>query len=235
MNYRVKALALAALMGTGMAFGAVAGEAPRQIVASAEGRVEMVPDMVMISVGVSHQDPSAKAAMAQTSEAMARVIARLRDAGIEARDLQTDQLSLDPVWTHASNSEEAPRVVGFSARNSLSIRVRAPERLGPVLDLVIGDGANTLGGIRFGLQEPQAAHDAALRDAIARARAKAELMADATGVRLGALTLVTEQSGYGGGPQPMMEAAMVRSAMPVASGEVSISANVTLRYDIAAD
>lgn len=235
MNYRMKALALAALMGTGMALGAAAGEAPRQIVASGEGRAEMVPDMVTISVGVSHQDPSAKAAMAKTSEAMARVIARLRDAEIEARDLQTDQLSLDPVWKHSSDSDEVPRVVGFTARNSLSIRLRAPERLGPVLDLVIEDGANTLGGIRFGLQEPQAARDAALRDAISSARAKAELMAEAAGVRLGALTLVTEQSGYGGGPQPMMETAMLRAGPPVAAGEVSISANVTLRYDIAAE
>lgn len=235
MNYRVKALALAALIGSGIAFGAMADEAPGQIVASAEGRVDMVPDMVTISVGVSHQDASAKVAMDQTSDAMARVIARLRDAGIEERDLQTDQLSLESIWTHASKSEKAPHVVGFTARNSLSIRVRMPERLGAVLDLVIADGANTLGGIRFGLQEPDMAQDAALRDAIARARAKAELMAEAAGVRLGALTLVTQQSGYDGGAQPIMEAAMVRSSMPVTLGEVSISANVTLRYDIAAD
>lgn len=210
-----------------------ADDALRVITTSGRGTVEAAPDMATISLGVTHQARLAGEAMKATSTAMQAIMDRLQTAGIAPRDMQTNNLSLQPVWQRqTTNSNTPPRITGYVARNNLSIRVRDLEALGGILDEVIGDGANTFNGLRFSLQEPEPlmaeARTAAVRDAVARATQ----LAKAAGVTLGPIQSITE----GGGsfrPQ-MMEMAEARMAadVPVAAGELSLSAQVSIVFAI---
>lgn len=203
-----------------------------QLTMSGEGRIEAAPDMATVSLGVVSEAATAAAALAGNSDEVARVLANLRAAGLEARDIQTTGLSLGPVWTQVDR-EAAPRITGYSARNGVTVRVRDLDALGGILDAAVKDGANTLDGLAFGMQEPGPLMDEARRRAVADARRRAEIVAEAAGLRLGRVLSVSEGGG-GGGPVPQfrMDAAMVAEAVPVAGGEVGLAARVTMVWEI---
>ena len=196
-----------------------------------EGTVQVTPDMATISLGVTTDGASAAEAMAANSKALQAVIDRLKSAGIEDRDLQTSNLSLNPNWV-GYDAGQTPKIAGYVASNMLSVRVRALDTLGTVLDASITDGANTLNGITFELAAPRPAQDEARKAAVADAKARAELLATAAGVKLGKIEAITESAGYGV-PMPMFrDEAKAASAVPVASGQIGMTASVTITYAI---
>ncbi len=225
--------ALAVMMG--MLPGALAAQVvePPQIRVSGEGRVEVAPDMATLMLGATAEAETAADAMSQTSEQVRAVLERLTAAGIEERDIQTSGLMLSPRWHHPENHQESPRITGYIAQNTLNVRVRDLDILGDLLDDVVQDGANTFQGLSFGLNEPEPQKDEARRRAVADARRKAELYAEAAGVALGDVIAIAEPEQFGP-PMPMyrMEAAM-DSGVPVAAGELTLDANVTVVFAIA--
>lgn len=204
------------------------------ITVTGEGRVDLRPDMATISLGVTTQGDTAAAAMAANSAELARVLDRLRAAGIAERDLQTSGLSLNPNWDNTYGSGGAPQIRGYVAANMLTVRVRALETLGGVLDAAVTDGANTLNGVSFGLAEPDPMLDEARRRAVADASHRALLLAQAAGVGLGKVVSITEGGGYAP-PVPMyrMQADAVAAPVPMAEGEVALAATVTMVWEIA--
>lgn len=208
------------------------GQVAGQITVTGEGVVEGVPDMAILSLGVTTQGETAAEAMAANSAALAKVLEKLKASGIEDRDLQTSNLSLNPTWSNYDGSA-GQKITGYTASNLLSVRVRALPALGGVIDSAISDGANALNGLTFTLSQPRPALDAARMAAVADARAKAELLAAAAGVSLGPILSIAE----GGGapfPGPMFRAeAMLSDAAPVEPGTVSTTAIVTIVYQIA--
>ena len=213
-----------------LAFPAWAQEAAGgRLTVNGEGAVDSVPDMATITMGVTSEARTAAEAMRQTSQATAAVLERLKAAGVADRDMQTRDLSLSPVWDNRGSSS-APKIVGFQADNTVLVRVRALDALGGILDEVIESGANRFQGLTFGLQEPGPALDEARRLAVADAMRKAGLLAGAAGLELGA---VLELNEGGGGRQPvLMEPAAMASGVPVAAGEVSTQASVTMVFAI---
>jgi hypothetical protein len=227
------ALALTiALTLPGVAFSQTGEPSPR-IVVTGEGSVEAAPDLAMLSIGVTTEGATAAEALAANSQAMRGVVDRLKAAGIAPRDLQTSQLSINPDWQGYNPGEER-KIRAYIATNQVTVRVRALETLGPVLDAAVADGANTLNGLSFGLAEPRPALDEARREAVADARAKAELLAGAAGVTLGPVLSITEDGGFTA-PAPMFrtEAAASDAAPPVEAGEVSASVRVTITWALA--
>ncbi len=215
-----------------MVSGAAAAETAK-IIVSGQGEVSAAPDMAVVSVGVTNEARTASAALAANSQAMGAVLQRLLDAGIGERDLQTSNLSLSPRWDQPRQADTQPRIVAFVASNQLSVRVRVLEELGGILDLVVQDGANTLGGLSFAISEPEPLLDEARSAAVADATRKARLLAEAAGVTLGPLLEMSEAGG-GGGPIPMARMEMsLADAVPVASGELEMSATVTMVFAIA--
>lgn len=205
------------------------------ITVTGEGRVDTAPDMATVSIGVTTEGDTARAAMDANTAGLAAAIAGLKAAGIADKDLQTSGLNLGPRYDYErTNPDGSARITGFQATNTVTVRVRALDTLGAVLDAVISDGANTLGGVTFGLQEPDPVLDAARKDAVADARRKAELYAAAAGVGLGKVMTITEQSGYTPPvPMAMAEAAFDKrggAPVPVQGGEVSVLASVTIVY-----
>lgn len=215
----------------------VAAEEVRPVVSvTGEGRVEIVPDMATVSLGVQTDARTASAAMQENSAKLAAVIENLKAAGIELRDIQTSGLSLGPRYDYGKSDGTPPVVVGYTASNMVTVRVRALDTLGGVLDGVVSDGANTLNGLGFGVAEDRPVLDEARRRAVADAAAKAALYAEAAGVTLGKVQAISEAGGYPRPPMPMaMDAVEFSKAgnVPVAPGEMTVSASVTIVYDIA--
>lgn len=216
---------------------ALAETVPATISVTGEGKVEIAPDMATLNLGVTTEADSAAAALKANSDGIAGALSRLKAAGIEDRDIQTSGLTLNPRYDYSSDGSD-PKITGYIAANMVTVRVRDLGVLGQTLDAVVTDGANTLGALGFGLQNPDDTMDEARRRAVVDAARKAALYAEAAGVKLGRVVSVSDQGNYGG-PQPMMmaEARFAKDAgsVPVASGELTIGATVSVVYEIAAE
>jgi uncharacterized protein len=204
------------------------GANPPTVSATGTGTVEVKPDIATLSVGVTTQGDTAAGALSANSAAIEAVMTRLAEAGIEARDMQTSNLYLNPNW--AGYETGTPVISGYVASNMLTITLRNLDMLGAVLDKSISDGANTLNGVTFGLADPNPVLDEARKEAVADARARAELLATAAGMKLGRILTITE-SVPGDMGYPMYDMA-ASAPVPVAGGELGLSASVTIMYEI---
>jgi uncharacterized protein YggE len=210
---------------------------------SAEGRVDRAPNLAVFSAGVTTQGKSAGEALGANSTAMTRVIAALKRAGIADRDIQTSNLSINPVYSEprrlpdGSMERKAPEIVGYQVSNTVSVRQRKLGDYGKVIDTLVSAGANQVNGPSFQLDEPDAALDAARTEAMAKARARAELYARAAGLRVARIVSISESGGYAPPPMPVMYRMAAEAAPaappPVAAGEVSLSAHVTVQFELA--
>jgi len=205
----------------------------RMITVTGYGMTEFVPDMAVITLGVSHQHETAREAVAEVAVTSGAMLTRLGGLGIAPRDMQTSNLSLSQTWDHSAPGKPA-KVVGYEARNLVTVRIKDLTALGEILGHVTAEGANRFQGLHFALQNPQPQIDEARRRAVADGKARANLYADAAGVVLGELVEIRDA-----GPDAPRPMALVREsfaadmAMPIAKGELTVSASVILRYAIA--
>ncbi|MGC3936484.1 SIMPL domain-containing protein [Roseobacter sp. EG26] len=215
------------------ASGMAMADQARIISTTGQGNVETAPDMATLSLGVTHEAAEAAAAMAATSQGVSDVLSRLEQAGVAPRDMQTDNVSLQPIWSgRGSNNNTPPKITGFVASNSLTVRVRDLAALGGLLDLVVRDGANTFNGLSFGLQEPKPAADEARAEAVRDAIDRAQQLASAAGVALGPIQSISESGGFAR-PQMLEMAAARQMDAPIAAGELTIRAQVNIVFAIA--
>ena len=214
---------------------AESGAALRTMTVTGQGEALAAPDMAVVTIGVQTDGETAAAALRANSAAMGKTIDKLKAMDIAARDIQTSGLNVNPRYNYEKNRSE-PEVIGFRANNSVHVRLRDLDKAGAVIDEAVSSGANSLGGISFTFADPQPLYDDARRDAVADARARATLLADASGVKLG--PILTIQDGYVAAPRPQIAVtAAYRSeaadfAAPIEAGESAIRANVTLVYEI---
>lgn len=210
-----------------------AQEAARSILVTGSAQVETAPDRATVTAGVESQADTAGAALAATATAMEAVFAALERLGIAPADIQTSQLGLDPIWQNqgATDAGTPPTVVGYQASNLVAIRVREIPRLGAVIDALGEAGINRMHGIAFEVSDPRPQLDAARAQAVADARAQAELYARAAGVTLGPV-LTIRDGGTPGLPQPMFARSEMSMDMPVAEGSVAVEAQVEMVFAI---
>lgn len=197
---------------------------------SAEARTSERPDLATINAGVVAEAPTAEAALAENARRMNAVIAAIKRSGVADRDIQTSQLSVQPQTVYAENVP--PRVTGYQATNMVSVKVRNLANVGKTVDALVGQGGNQLNGISFGLDNPDAALDRARVDAMKKARARAELYAQAAGLHVDRIISIQE-GGSVEPPRPYAAMAMraaVADATPVQAGEVDLTANVTVVF-----
>mgnify|MGYP002778186864 CR=1 FL=1 len=217
-----------------LAAPAAAQESLRTLTVTGEGRATAVPDLARLSLGVAVQAATAGEAMSAMGEGVSAILQRLQGAGIEARDVQTGQLSLQAVYDYNSYSGTGvPPLLGFLATQMLDVRVRDVAGVGPVLDATVADGANQINGVTFDLADPAAALDEARRAAVADAAARAETYAAAAGVALGDVVSVAETTF--GPVMPLYDGRMAADAaapVPVAPGELAVTATVSVTYAI---
>jgi uncharacterized protein YggE len=243
----MKTLARAAIIGAFLATTALAAQAQVQantaeaamfqattLNLSAYGEVRVEPDMAMINFGVMTEAPTAAAAMAQNARRMSEVMSALQSQGIEARNVQTSSINLNPQYTYREN--QAPLLRGYQAQNQVTVRVLDLERLGPTIDAVVNSGSNQINGISFGLEDPTEAENQARREAVQALREKAQLYAQATGHSIRRLISLSEGGGYSQPvppPMPMLaRAESFDAGTPVSSGEMTVRINVNGLYEL---
>lgn len=213
-----------------------AEEVRRTIQVSGQAQVQAVPDQALINLGVTNEAATASEAMNATSQALAEVIARLKAQGIKARDIQTQQLSLHPIWSQKidkTTGESRNHITGFSASNILAVRVRDLDKLGVILGEVVGDGANEFQGLSFSVQDPKPLVDQARAEAVKDAMDRASQLAAAAGIELGDVLTISENSArpYARGANARF-AAMEAADVPIEAGEVSYQSTVSMVFAI---
>src|SRR6478672_10693428 len=176
---------------------------------SATGEVTRVPDVAAISAGVVSRSPTATAALQDTADKMQRVLAALKRAGVESRDIQTSNVSLNAEYRYPEN--QAPQLVGYTASNSVTVRFRELRNSGKILDALVAQGANQINGPSLMVDKPEAALDEARAKAIAIGRARAELYARSLGMRVVRIVSVNESGGYYAPPPPAPPMVMERA------------------------
>lgn len=198
---------------------------------SATGLSTRTPDIATIEAGVVTTAPTAAAAMRENADRMTSMLAALRKTGVAERDIRTASLSLSPQYRYVQN--QAPVLTGYQASNQVSIRFRDIAKSGSVLDLLVQQGANNISGPTMSIDQPDAAMDEARRDAVARAKARATLYAEAAGLQVDRILVISED----GGALPPMPVAMRARAMmaqapvtEVVPGEQQLSANLSVRF-----
>jgi hypothetical protein len=200
---------------------------------SAGGETAVAPDMATISLGVTTEALTAGEALKANGARMNQVIAALKKGGIAAKDIQTSGLNINPQYVYKEG--EAPRLTGYQVSNQVTVVVRDLTKVGEAVDATVNAGANTVGGIAFGLSNPDAAEDAARADAVKALQHKADLYARATGYRVVRLVTLSEGGGYT--PQPPMPmaargfAAMEKTA--VEPGELKVRIEISATYEVA--
>jgi uncharacterized protein YggE len=200
---------------------------------SAEGEARVAPDMATITLGVSHQAPSAQAAMAAVNADMGKVVDAIRGAGIEARQIQTSAVNLNPQYVYEPN--KPARLTGYTASNEVRVTVLDLARLGPTLDAVVGAGATNVGQVSFGLRSRVAAENAARLAAVKALDDKATLYADAAGYHVKRLVSLSEGGGYVPGPPvPLFRAQAMAAAAPtpVETGELDVKITVSGEFEL---
>ena len=208
------------------------GDAGARLTLTAEGQVEAVPDMATITLGVAREGESAAEASAAMAEAADALLQALVGAGLAERDIRTSALTLAPRRAPRDSAGRAGEITGYEASTTVTVRLRALDRLGAVLDTAIGSGANRMQGLALGLSDPQPLMDEARRRAVAEAARRAALYAEAAGLTLGPLLMLSETGAAE--PRPFAaraDMALAQSAaMPVAAGEITLTARVTVTY-----
>jgi uncharacterized protein YggE len=200
----------------------------RRITVSATGDVDVVPDIARISSGVTTEAATAKAALTQNSAAMQKIVDALKASGVDAKDIQTSSLRVEPRYTRAKEGE-SPQIDGYRVTNQVQLVARNLDRIGDILDQLVSLGANETGGLSFEATKAETLRDDARKEAVADARRRAELYAKAAGVELGEVLSIDE--GGGEGPQPVMHMARaMKSSVPVERGTETLSANVTITW-----
>ena len=210
-------------------FSAQAAERIDKLVTvTGEGTASAVPDNAVIRLGVSSQGKTARAASDANAKEMTVVLAAIKDSGVADRDIQTTSLSLQPQYE--PNKTGAPRLIGFQANNQVTVKIRDIGALPTVLDRAIAAGANEMSGIEFVVSEQTKLLDKARAAAIADAHRKAELYANAAGMKVGRVMAISEE---GAAPQPRPYQAMrAGAAAPIAPGEQMLRAVVTVSYEL---
>jgi hypothetical protein len=201
-----------------------------QVVVSGEGLVQAVPDRAWITIGAESRASSAREAQKRNTDAMTPVLNKLKGAGVPADAIRTVAYDVHYEWEFVNNRRVGK---GYLARNTIEVRVDTIDRVGEYLEIAVGSGATSLGGIRFDLKDRAKLEREALRLAVADARTKAEAAASGAGRTIDRIVRIDE-AGSGGPvpPRPMMrEALMVSdaaSAPPISAGQTEIRSQVTI-------
>lgn len=194
------------------------------------GEVTRVPDVAIISTGVVTRSVTAGGALQQAAARMARVRAALKAAGVEDRDIQTSNISLNPEYRYETN--QSPKLTGYSASNTLSVRFRDIASSGKILDALVAEGANQINGPTLTIDKPELALDEARARALASGRARAELYARSLGMRVVRVVSVNESGGYAPPPpMPIMIRAQAAESK-IDPGEQKLQVNLAMTFEL---
>lgn len=229
------------LLGAALAFPSIAAAQEQRptprIMVTGQGEAAIAPDMAIVTLAVMREAETARQALDENNDAMGKVIAAMKEHGIEPRDLQTAGLQINPRYVYPKDNDgtQQPRIVAYQVSNTLTIRVRDIARVGEIIDQSVTLGVNQGGNISFVNDDPSAAMTQARIRAVEDAVSRATTLAEAAGVSLGTVLEMSEQS-YAPPPMPMGAKAMrmeaASDAVPVEAGENTYRVQVNVTFEI---
>lgn len=207
-------------------------ETERGIIVSGEATVRRTPDVAVVSLGVTLRDKEVAAARDRVNTRASAVLAMARELGIADADITAPSLMVQPIYDY----RRGQKLTGYEAARPITFRVRDLARLGALLDGLVDDGATQVHGTAMDLADPAAASGEALATAFDTAAARAQVLAAAAGLTLGAPLRIEEEAG-GGMPMPRMMAmandAAASLGTEIVAREVEISARVRVWFAVA--
>jgi len=208
----------------------------KTITVSAEGKIYAKPDIGKINLGITNEAKTVSGAQKQSTEAINKIMAFLKSSGIEEKDIKTTNYSITPVYDY---TEHKQTLRGYSVSQNLDVKIRDLSKSGDIIAGAATNGANLIGGLSFTIDEPDNLKTEARKQAIEKAKTKAEKLAEDLDVKLGKLISYNESGNYpiypiyydkstslglGGGENA--------STPEIPAGENEITINVSLTYEI---
>ncbi|MDI6769939.1 MAG: SIMPL domain-containing protein [Anaerolineales bacterium] len=208
----------------------------RTLSVNGTGTVYLTPDVAYIYIGVRTEDADIAESVARNNAQAQRVVDALRNSGVAAKDIQTSNFS---VWTSQQYDPATGQQSGstYVVENTVYVTVRELTKLGELLDTAIGAGANNINSIQFDVSDKTAALTEARQKAVVSANSLAGELAGLAGVRLGDIQTISYMDyqpmpyygyGMGGGGG----AAVSAEAAPINPGQIAVSVNVSIVYEI---
>lgn len=222
-------LAVAALAGIGLpeSAGGASEDAREGITVTGVGHVDAVPDEAEFSLGITTKGQTARAALTANSSRMQRLIAALKAAGVDERDIKTQDVSVGPNYDGGAEKTD-----GYSATNSVSVRIRELGRAGAVLEAASQAGANQVYGPALTREDREGLEQKALERAVANARKRAQTLAEAAGVDVGRVTAIAESAQPGVFYEGRAAVDTASAEVPIEKGTEEIQATVTVTFAI---
>lgn len=210
---------------------------PRTITVVGEGKIKIKPDIARAQIGVEVMKDSVKEASDANKKALEAVLAALKAQGIDEKDIQTSGFSIF-AERYGPEGPLPENQTNYRVSNNVSVVIRELDKVGAILDAAIEAGANNIYGVEFGLDNTDAVESEARKSAVADARAKAEELAELTGVQVGGVVSVSEVIGSGGGYYNASNFNQLDRGMgggggtPITPGELDLTLQLQVVYTI---
>jgi uncharacterized protein YggE len=222
---KVEVSAPAGTAGDGLANG---------ITVTGTGQVKGTPDTLTVSIGVTTKRPGVDAAVRDNAATTAAVTGALTGHGIDAKDVQTQNYSVQPSYSYANNRQV---VDGYVVNNTVTVKIHDLGAAGGIIDAATAAGGNdaTVQGVSFTLEDNKALLDQARAEAYADAKAKADQYGTLSGRGLGEAQAVNETVAANPQRFAMAGAAVSDSSAtttPISPGQVSTDVTITVRFSL---
>lgn len=201
---------------------------------SGQGKITMVPDIAVVSVGVTAQGPTVTRVQQELNTKMHAVTDAIKKLGVDAKDIRTSYYNINPTYDYSSDTR---RITGYQANSNLTVKVRKIDTANNVIDAATANGANEVGGITFDVDDKTRAETQAREEAVKDAKSKAEAAAKAAGFRLGRIINYSESGGDT--PRPVLYDAAkplpiagAKQSPEIEPGSSELTVTVTLSYEI---
>ncbi len=205
------------------------------ITVTGAGELQVEPDVAYISIGVQSEGTTANEAQTVNAKAFSSLNDKLKKAGIAEKDIKLTSFSVQPQYKYANN--EKPKLVGYTASHYVQVTYRKMDAIGKLLDEVSAAGANIVNGIQFSTEKQHDYELQALKLAMDNAKAKADVLAKASGGSIKGVLNVTENSSsqppriYASYSNEKADMSASASGTSISSGQLTINTNVTVQYE----
>ena len=208
---------------------------PESVIVSGTGRASLTPDRFSFTLGVQTVAPTVDDAVAENNKRVQSVLAALKKAGAQDKDIQTSNFNIYPQQDYQQG--KLPTILGYQVSNNVTVRSSKIADAGRLLGVAISAGVNTSTGLNFEISDPARGREQGLRAAFDDAKAKATLLAQAAGRTLGRALLINEAGVQQPTPPPypiraMAVAAETRQDVPIESGTQELTFNVTVTFEL---
>jgi uncharacterized protein YggE len=210
-----------------LAVSTAAAQSP-SVQATGTGSISVKPNQAQLNIGVVTDGATAQEAAQKNASQTTAVLAAVNQVLGTAGTVQTTSYSVYPRYNNQPT--QTPVIVGYTASNTLQATIGDLSLVGKVIDSANQAGANNVGGLTFGLQDPEPVKQQALTQAAKQARAHADAIAAGLGVKTGAVISAQEGATYS--PINVAGAAASTVPTPVQTGQVTVTANVTVTVQL---